>query len=75
MGQPVFTCNNQLSIALIFEFTLSGSVRTSRPRGFQLAQEMLPILRALLSRLVDGKRAVRLLGVITSGLNSFDEMR
>ena len=48
---------------------------TSRERGFQSAQEMLPVLHALLSGLVDGKRAVRLLGVIISGLVSPDEMR
>jgi len=48
---------------------------TSQPQGFQLAQEMLPVLRALLSGLVDGKRSVRLLGVIVSGLVSPDEMR
>ncbi|HEX6554938.1 MAG TPA: DNA polymerase IV [Ktedonobacteraceae bacterium] len=48
---------------------------TSRSQGFQSAQEMLPVLRTLLSGLVNGKRAVRLLGVIVSGLNSQDEMR
>jgi DNA polymerase-4 len=48
---------------------------TSRERGFQSAQEMLPVLHALLSGLVDGKRAVRLLGVIVSGLISPDEAR
>lgn len=48
---------------------------TSRAQGFQSAQEMLPVLRALLSGLVDGKRAVRLLGVIVSGLVSLDEMK
>ena len=48
---------------------------TSRAQGFQLAQEMLPILSTLLSGLIDGKRAVRLLGVIVSGLISPDEMR
>src|SRR6266568_3838609 len=48
---------------------------TSRAQGFQSAQEMLPVLRTLLSGLVDGKRAVRLLGVIVSGLLSPDEMR
>jgi len=47
----------------------------SRTQGFQSAQEMLPVLRTLLSGLVDGKRAVRLLGVIVSGLLSPDEMR
>jgi DNA polymerase-4 len=47
----------------------------SRTQGFQLAQEMLPVLRTLLSGLVDGNRAVRLLGVIVSGLLSPDEMR
>jgi DNA polymerase IV len=48
---------------------------TSRAQGFQLAQEMLPVLRALLSGLADDKRAVRLLGVIISGLISQDEIR
>ena len=48
---------------------------SSREQGFQLAQEMLPILHTLLSGLVDGKRAVRLLGVTISGLISSDEMR
>ncbi len=47
----------------------------SRAQGFQLAQEMLPILRTLLSGLVDGKRAVRLLGVTVSSLVSPNEMR
>jgi DNA polymerase-4 len=47
----------------------------SRGQGFQSAQEMLPVLRALLFGLVDGKRAVRLLGVIVSGLTSPDEFR
>src|SRR2546421_8031401 len=47
----------------------------SRTQGFQSAQEMLPILRTLLARLVDGKRAVRLLGVIVSGLDSVGKMR
>jgi len=47
----------------------------SRVQGFQSAQEMLPVLRTLLSGLVDGKRAVRLLGVIVSGLTSPDEFR
>jgi O-antigen ligase len=36
---------------------------------------MLPILRTLLAGLADGKRAVRLLGVIVSGLLSPDELR
>ncbi len=48
---------------------------SSREQGFQLAQEMLPILRTLLSELVDGKRAVRLLGVTVSSLVSPNEMR
>jgi DNA polymerase IV len=47
----------------------------SRPQGFQSAQEMLPVLRTLLAGLVDGTRAVRLLGVIVSGLLSLDELR
>jgi len=47
---------------------------SSREQGFQLAQEMLPILRTLLSGLVDGKRAVRLLGVTVSSLVSPDEL-
>jgi DNA polymerase-4 len=46
---------------------------TSRAQGFQSAQEMLPVLRTMLSGLADGKRAVRLLGVIVSGLISPDE--
>ncbi len=48
---------------------------SSRAQGFQSSQEMLPVLRALLAGLVDGKRAVRLLGVIVSGLLSPDGMR
>src|SRR2546421_6689005 len=48
---------------------------SSRDQGFQLAQEMLPILHTLLYGLVDGKRAVRLLGVTVSGLLSLDELR
>ncbi len=48
---------------------------TSCPQGFQSSQEMLPVLRTLLFGLVDGKRAVRLLGVIVSGLVSPDETR
>jgi DNA polymerase-4 len=47
----------------------------SRPQGFQSAQEMLPVLRTLLFGLVDGKRAVRLLGVTVSSLVSANEMR
>jgi DNA polymerase-4 len=47
---------------------------TSRAQGFQLAQEMQPFLRIMLSGLADGKRAVRLLGVIVSGLISPDEL-
>jgi DNA polymerase IV len=47
----------------------------SRPQGFQAAQEMLPVLRTLLSGLAENKRAVRLLGVIVSGLISPDETR
>ncbi len=47
----------------------------SRPQGFQSAQQMLPVLRTLLSGLVDGKRAVRLLGVTVSSLVSPNEMR
>lgn len=46
----------------------------SRTQGFQSAQEMLPVLRTLLAGLVDGKRAVRLLGVIVSGLLSPDKL-
>ena len=46
----------------------------SRSQGFRQAEEMLPILYAQLSRLVDGKQAVRLLGVIVSGLFSEEEM-
>jgi DNA polymerase-4 len=48
---------------------------SSREQGFQLAPEMLPILHALLSGLVDGKRAVRLLGVTVSNLVSQNELR
>src|SRR5205807_312273 len=48
---------------------------SSREQGFLTAQEMLPVLRTLLSGLVDGKRAVRLLGVIISGLISPNEFR
>jgi DNA polymerase-4 len=48
---------------------------TSRAQGFQLAQEMLPVLRVLLSGLADDKRAVRLLGVCVSSLISQDELR
>jgi DNA polymerase IV len=47
----------------------------SRTQGFQQAEEMLPVLYSQLSRLVDGKQAVRLLGVIVSGLFSQEEMR
>ena len=47
----------------------------SRTQGFQQAEEMLPMLYSQLSRLVDGKQAVRLLGVIVSGLISQEEMR
>jgi DNA polymerase-4 len=47
----------------------------SRPQGFQSAQEMLPVLRTLLFGLVDGKRAVRLLGVTVSSLVSANDMR
>ncbi len=47
----------------------------SRPQGFQSAQEMLPVLYLLLSRLIDGKRAVRLLGVTVSILFSLNEMK
>jgi DNA polymerase IV len=43
---------------------------TSRPQGFQQVEEMLPVLYSQLSKLVDGKQAVRLLGVIVSGLFS-----
>ncbi len=48
---------------------------SSRAQGFQSAQEMLPALHTLLAGLVDGKRAVRLLGVIVSGLLSSGELR
>jgi len=40
-----------------------------------VSEEILPVLRELLSGLVDGKRAVRLLGIIISGLTSPDEFR
>jgi DNA polymerase-4 len=46
----------------------------SRSQGYQSAQEMLPALHELLSGLFDGKGAVRLLGVIISGLISPDEL-
>ncbi len=46
----------------------------SRAQGFQQSEEMLPILHSQLSRLVDGKQAVRLLGVIVSGLFSQKEL-
>ena len=48
---------------------------SSCEQGFQLAQEMLPVLHVLLSGLVAGKRAVRLLGVTVSSLVSSNEMR
>ncbi len=48
---------------------------SSREQGFQLAQEMLPVLRRQLSGLVDETRTVRLLGVIVSSLVSPNEMR
>jgi DNA polymerase IV len=48
---------------------------TSQPRGFQLAQEMQPVLCALLSGLADGKKAVRLLGVSVSGLISASKVQ
>ncbi len=44
----------------------------SKAQGFQQAEEMLPILYSQLSRLVDGKQAVRLLGVTVSNLFSQD---
>ena len=47
----------------------------SRAQGFQSAQEMLPVLRTLLSGLAENKRAVRLLGVTVSGLISPDAVR
>src|SRR5260370_4474823 len=40
---------------------------TSQAQGFQSAKEMLPVLRTMLSGLLDDKRAVQLLGVISSG--------
>jgi DNA polymerase IV len=42
----------------------------SRPHGFQAAQEMLPVLSTLFAGLHNGKRAVRLLGVSLSHLQS-----
>ena len=48
---------------------------SSRTQGFQSAQEMLSVLQTLLSGLVDGKRAVRLLGVAVSSLISQDDMQ
>lgn len=47
---------------------------SSRVQGFQSAQEMLPVLHTLLAGLVDGTRAVRLLGVTVSGLLSPDDL-
>jgi DNA polymerase IV len=47
----------------------------SQPQGYQLSEEMLPVLRSLLSALVNGNRAVRLLGVTVSGLLSPQEMQ
>ncbi len=47
----------------------------SQAQGFQQAKEMLPVLYSQLSILVNGKQAVRLLGVIVSGLFSQEEMR
>jgi DNA polymerase-4 len=47
----------------------------SRAQGFQQAEEMLPVLYSLLSRLIDGKQSIRLLGVIVSSLFSQDEMQ
>ncbi len=46
----------------------------SKAQGFQQAEEILPVLYAQLSRLVDGKQAVRLLGVTVSNLYSQDIM-
>lgn len=46
----------------------------SRAQGFQKAEDMLPILYSQLAKLVDGKQAVRLLGVIVSGLFSQKEL-
>lgn len=46
----------------------------SKAQGFQQAEEMLPILYAQLSRLVNSKQAVRLLGVIVSNLFSQDAL-
>ena len=48
---------------------------TSQPQGFQRSEEMLPILHLLLAGLVDGNRAVRLLGVAVSGLLSPQDAR
>jgi DNA polymerase-4 len=47
----------------------------SRAQGYQSAREMLPVLYVLLLGLVDGKRAVRLLGVTVSSLVSQNEMK
>src|SRR5256885_5144158 len=47
----------------------------SRPQGFQSAQEMLPVLRTMLSELAENKRAVRMIVDIDSGLISPDETR
>src|SRR6266516_6858105 len=46
----------------------------SRTQGFQQAEEMLRMLYMQLSRLVDGKQAVRILGVIVSNLFSQEAM-
>jgi DNA polymerase-4 len=48
---------------------------SSRAQGFQAAREMVPVLHTLLAGLVDGTRAVRLLGVIVSGLLSAGELQ
>ncbi len=47
----------------------------SRPKGFQYAQAMLPVLRTLLAQLAGGHRPVRLLGVSVSHLLSSDEVQ
>jgi len=47
----------------------------SRREGFQDAQAMLPVLRALLAQLAGENRPVRLLGVSVSNLLSRDELQ
>jgi DNA polymerase-4 len=55
-----------------FELVTRAAIRA---QCFQSTQEMLPVLRRLLSKLADGRRALRLLGITVSGLVSQDEMK